>query len=86
MRKMNHIRVTVRGRNIPMLRSKEQLVPANDSANLLRAPLSDLRLQESAILAEIACGDIDERKAWQELTLVRRSILASRGHGVLHVA
>jgi len=83
---MNRVRVTVGGRKIHMLRSRERLVPANDSANLLRAPLSDLRLQESAILAEIACGDIDERKAWRELALVRRSILASRGHGVLRVA
>ena len=83
---MRRIRLHIRGHSIDMHCPRARLSPANDSENILRAPLAELRLQESSILSDLACGDIDERKAWQDLALVRRSILASRGAGILRVS
>tara|TARA_B100000378_G_scaffold245094_1_gene215807 strand:+ start:4502 stop:4648 length:147 start_codon:yes stop_codon:yes gene_type:complete len=48
--------------------------------------LHELRERERTILADIACGDIEERRAWQDLAVVRRSILACGGRGILRVA
>lgn len=78
--------ITIRGQRLPLARPRCRLVPANDGRDVLRASLRDLRERERTILADIACGDIDERKAWQDLAVVRRSILACGGRGILRVA
>ena len=78
--------VTIRGRHMPLSRPRCRLLPANDGRDIIRADMHDLREREKAILADIACGDVEERKAWQDLAIVRRSILACGGHGILRVA
>lgn len=78
--------VTIRGQRIPLSRPRCRLLPANDGRDIIRADMHDLREREKSILADIACGDVEERKAWQDLAIVRRSILACGGHGILRVA
>lgn len=76
----------ISGKSISMRKPRGILLPANDTQTIVRASLVELRAKESAILSDIACGDTEERKAWQDLVLVRRSILACGGRGILRVA
>jgi hypothetical protein len=79
-------RVTIRGQRMTLTRPRCRLLPANDGRDIIRASLPDLREREREILSDLACGDTDERRAWRDLGLVRRSILACGGKGVLRVA
>ena len=78
--------VTIHGRHMPLARPRCRLLPANDGRDIIRADIHELRERERTILSDLACGDIEERKAWQELAIVRRSIIACGGRGILRVA
>lgn len=80
------IQITLRGTRCRLHNVQRRLKPDNDTAELIRANLPDLRQREKAILSDIACGDTEETSAWKELAVVRRSILACGGQGVLRIA
>lgn len=53
-----------------------QMKAHNDKESVLEASVEDLRQSEKMILAEYACGDVDERYVMTELSLIRRSLIA----------
>lgn len=83
---MTSMKIIISGQNLIIKSGRICFNPANDSRTLIRGPLSELHKKERDVLQNLACDDIDEKSAWKELALIRKSILAHKGQGVLKVA
>jgi len=64
----------------------QAMTPANDSATIIRSSVDSLRATERMLLSELAMGDVNVAEIMAELTMVRRSIVAAGGKGVLKFA
>ena len=68
------------------IQMRRPMMPANDSQTLIRAPIEQLRNTERMLLSELAIGDVNIAEIMTKLQIVRRSILAAKGQGILKFA